>query len=150
MVHEDLPCLRKPLPPARTLRVAAHAHPTQDIIALVVQGLGGGIAASSHKIASMNLGAHIMLGGIVFQFVAICVYTACGVDFLRHYTAAAPVRPLISSSERGVLDTRLKLMIAAMVFSTVVLFIRSIYRIVELADGWQGKIITTELYFSAY
>ncbi|KAJ6579162.1 RTA1-like protein [Mycena vulgaris] len=121
---------------------------TCDIVALVVQGLGGGIAASSHKIKNMELGAHIMLGGIVFQFVAICVYAACGVDFLRHYTASRPVRPLISSGDRGVLNGRLKLMIAALGFSTFVLFIRSIYRIVELADGWTGRIITTELYFN--
>ncbi|KAJ7467892.1 RTA1-like protein [Mycena galericulata] len=121
---------------------------TCDLIALVVQGLGGGIAASSHKRPTINLGANIMLGGIVFQFVAICVYTACGVDFLRHYTASVPVRPMISSAERGVLDKKLKTMIAALGFSTLVLFIRSIYRIVELGDGWTGKVITTELYFN--
>ncbi|KAJ7476724.1 RTA1-like protein [Mycena latifolia] len=121
---------------------------TCDIIALVVQGLGGGLAASSHKPKTMQLGSNIMLGGIVFQFAAICVYTACGVDFLRNYTAATPVRAQISSMERGALTRRLKLMIAALGFSTLVLFIRSIYRIVELADGWTGRIITTELYFN--
>ncbi|KAJ7160614.1 RTA1-domain-containing protein [Mycena crocata] len=121
---------------------------TCDLIALVIQGGGGGIAASSHKVASQKLGGNIMLAGIIFQFIAICVYTACGVDFLRHYAAFKPVRPVIFSGERGVLDHRLKLMIAAMGFSTLVLFIRSIYRIVELADGWTGTIITTEVYFN--
>ncbi|KAJ7082297.1 RTA1-like protein [Mycena epipterygia] len=125
-----------------------------DIIALVVQGFGGGLAASSHKTATVDLGGHVMLGGIVFQFVAICAYTACGVDFLRNYAASAPVRSPPSSLEskseleRGLLDDRLKLMIAALGFSTLVLFIRSIYRIIELADGWTGRIITTEVYFN--
>ncbi|KAJ7740490.1 RTA1-like protein [Mycena maculata] len=119
-----------------------------DIVALVVQALGGGIASSSQTIATANLGSNIMLGGIVFQFVAICVYTALGVDFLRHYAASRPVRALISSSERGVLDARLKVMLAALGFSTLVLLIRSVYRIVELADGWHGKVITTEVYFN--
>ncbi|KAJ7173182.1 RTA1-domain-containing protein [Mycena filopes] len=121
---------------------------TCDIIALVVQGGGGGIAASSHKIASQNLGGNIMLAGIIFQFVALCVYTGLGIDFLRHHAASRPVRPLISSTERGVLTPRLKLMIGAIGFSTLVLFIRSIYRIVELADGWTGRVITTEVYFN--
>ncbi|KAJ6552974.1 RTA1 like protein-domain-containing protein [Mycena capillaripes] len=121
---------------------------TCDIIALIVQGGGGGIAASSHKIKSQQLGGNIMLAGIVFQFIAICVYTACGVDFLRRFAANAPVRPMISSAERGVLDGRLRLMIGAIGFSTLVLFIRSIYRIVELADGWTGRVITTEVYFN--
>jgi hypothetical protein len=129
----------------------ATAYPsTQDIIALVIQGLGGGIAASSRSISAQNPGGNIMLGGIIFQFVALCAYTACGVDFLRNYIASAPVRAMISSAERGVLETRVKLMIAAIGFSTLVLFIRSLYRIVELADGWTGKVITTEVYFSTF
>ncbi|KAJ7685842.1 RTA1 like protein-domain-containing protein [Mycena rosella] len=123
---------------------------TCDLIALVVQGGGGGLAASSHKPKTIQLGGNIMLGGIIFQFCAICAYTACGLDFLRHYTSSRPVRPLISSAERGVLDARLKLMIAALGFSTFVLFIRSIYRIVELADGWTGTIITTEIWFNIF
>ncbi|KAJ7887158.1 RTA1-like protein [Mycena leptocephala] len=109
---------------------------TCDIIALVIQGLGGGIAASSQSISAQNLGGNIMLGGIIFQFVALCAYTACGVDFLRNYTASAPVRAMISSAERGVLDTRVKLMIGAIGFSTLVLFIRSL------------TVITTEVYFN--
>ncbi|KAJ7096974.1 RTA1 like protein [Mycena crocata] len=122
---------------------------TCDIIALIVQGGGGGIAASSHKPENQKLGGNVMLGGIIFQFIAICVYTACGVDFLRHYLASKPVRPTVSASAaRGVLDQKLRLMIAAMGFSTLMLFIRSIYRIVELADGWTGRIITTEVYFN--
>ncbi|KAF8177302.1 RTA1-like protein [Mycena galopus ATCC 62051] len=121
---------------------------TCDLIALVVQGLGGGIAASSTSISSQNLGGNIMLGGIVFQFVALCVYTACGVDFLRNYLASAPVRPMISSEERGTLDARLKVMIGAIGFSTLVLFIRSVYRMVELSDGWKGTVIRTEIYFN--
>ncbi|KAJ7861441.1 RTA1 like protein [Mycena olivaceomarginata] len=123
---------------------------TCDIIALVVQGGGGGIAASSHKIKTINLGGNIMLGGIIFQFVALCVYTGLSVDFLRHFAASTPVRPQISSSERGVFDPRLRLMIAALGFSTFVLFIRSIYRMAELADGWTGTIITTEVYFNIW
>ncbi|KAJ7197068.1 RTA1-domain-containing protein [Mycena haematopus] len=121
---------------------------TCDIIALVVQGLGGGIAASSSSISGQNLGGNIMLGGIVFQFIALCVYTACGVDFLRNYAASAPVRPMISAEERGTLDWRLKVMIGAITFSTLVLFVRSVYRMVELADGWTGPVITTQVYFN--
>ncbi|KAJ6622283.1 RTA1-like protein [Mycena sp. CBHHK59/15] len=119
-----------------------------DIIALVIQGLGGGIASSAHTHSGAQLGANIMLGGIVFQFIAIIVYTTCATDFLWHYHRSAPVRPFISAAERGTLDTRLRLMISALAFSTLVLFIRSIYRMAELADGWNGRIITTEVYFN--
>ncbi|KAJ7493862.1 hypothetical protein FB451DRAFT_1388005 [Mycena latifolia] len=49
---------------------------------------------------------------------------------------------------RGHLDTKLKTLIAAMAFSTLILFIRAIYRIIELATGWHGRIIETEVYFN--
>jgi hypothetical protein len=73
------------------------------------------------------------------------------------------------SNSRGVLTLRLKIMIAALFFSMTVLFIRyflttnkippltdsrnsfccsSIYRTIELQDGWTGRIIHTELYFN--
>ncbi len=38
-----------------------------DVISLVVQGAGGGIAASGDTLEDANMGGNIMLGGIVFQ-----------------------------------------------------------------------------------
>jgi hypothetical protein len=83
--------------------------------------------------------------------MAIIVYTACVVDFLRHYSQDSPMRQSPSYFYRGAVDQRLKSMIDALVFSTLVpLFIRSIYRVIEMAGGWTGRIITTEVYFSAF
>ncbi|KAJ6495505.1 RTA1 like protein-domain-containing protein [Mycena vulgaris] len=117
-----------------------------DIFALVIQGAGGGIASSADTLSGANLGAHIMLAGIVFQFVAIITYSALAADFLRRYIRDLPLRA--GPNERGVLDGNLKTMIAALMFSTLVLFIRSIYRIIELSTGWNGRIIETEVYFN--
>ncbi|KAJ6498226.1 RTA1 like protein-domain-containing protein [Mycena vulgaris] len=117
-----------------------------DIFALVIQGAGGGIASSADTLSSANLGAHIMLAGIVFQFVAIITYSALAADFLRRYIKDLPL--LADLNERGVLDGNLKTMIAVLMFSTLVLLIRSIYRIIELSTGWHGRIIETEVYFN--
>ncbi|KAJ6498214.1 RTA1 like protein-domain-containing protein [Mycena vulgaris] len=117
-----------------------------DIFALVIQGAGGGIASSADTLSGANLGAHIMLAGIVFQFVAIITYSALAADFLRRYIKDLPLRA--DPNERGVPDGNLKTMIAALMFSTLVLFIRSLYRIIELSTGWNGRIIETEVYFN--
>ncbi|KAJ7604128.1 RTA1-like protein [Roridomyces roridus] len=106
-----------------------------DVAALCVQGAGGGIASSANTEADSQLGSNIMLGGIIFQSVAILVYVALASDFLWHYRKDIPLEP------------KTKTMIAALAFSTLVLFIRSIYRIIELAGGWHGRIIETEVYF---
>ncbi|KAJ7075210.1 RTA1-like protein [Mycena belliarum] len=123
---------------------------TCDFIALVVQGAGGGLAASADDEAGANMGARIMLGGIIFQAVAITVYTACAVSFLRAYSADAPVRRTSDMRARRAMEPNVRLMIYALAFSTGVLFIRSIYRIIELATGWHGKIIETEVYFNIF
>ncbi|KAJ7088164.1 RTA1 like protein-domain-containing protein [Mycena epipterygia] len=120
-----------------------------DIVALVIQGAGGGIAASANDRKGTQMGANIMLAGIVFQFVAIIVYTLCALEFLRRYTRDLPVggqRPL--GLDKVQLTPRVRLMIFALAFSTLVLFIRSVYRIIELSSGWNGRIIETEVYFN--
>ncbi|KAJ7347888.1 RTA1-like protein [Mycena albidolilacea] len=123
---------------------------TCDIVALVVQGGGGGIAASADDgdRAAVNMGSNIMLAGIVFQLVAIIVYTLVGAEFLRRYTRDLPVRAQPSlGAGKAPFTPRLRLMVCALGFSTLVLFIRSIYRVVELAGGWNGKVIQTQAYF---
>ncbi|KAJ7121656.1 RTA1 like protein-domain-containing protein [Mycena epipterygia] len=122
-----------------------------DFVALVVQGLGGGLAASANDDAGAALGAHIMLGGIVFQFVAIIAYTACAADFLHRYTTDRPIHEPAPAREMTLsMDPRVKLMIYALVFSTAALFIRSIYRIIELSMGWHGPVIQTQVYFNVF
>ncbi|KAJ7503850.1 RTA1-like protein [Mycena galericulata] len=118
-----------------------------DVVALIIQGAGGGIASSANTPSGSSLGAHIMLAGIVFQFVAIIAYSTLAAEFLRRYSKDLPARAT-GRNERGQLDPKLKTMIAALAFSTLVLFIRSIYRIIELATGWHGRIIHTEVYFN--
>ncbi|KAJ7823450.1 RTA1-domain-containing protein [Mycena leptocephala] len=119
---------------------------TCDIVALVIQAAGGGIASTASDLAGTKLGANIMLAGIVFQFVSIVTYCSLSCDFLIHYRADRPLR--LDSSGRGVLDANVKTMVYGLTFSTLMLSIRSIYRIIELAGGWQGRVLHTEVDFN--
>jgi len=128
-----------------------------------------------------------MLGGIVFQLGkelkklfpspnscltllklpgVITVFSFCFIEYFVRYAKHAPIR---DGSIRGKTTRKMKVMIMAVAFVTLLLFIRcvinsgrrnsfrilkiynfrSIYRTIELADGWAGRIITTERYFSA-
>ncbi|KAJ6470863.1 RTA1 like protein-domain-containing protein [Mycena sanguinolenta] len=117
-----------------------------DLIALVVQGVGGGMASSANTLAGANKGANVMLGGIGFQFAVIIIFTALASDFSLRYMRNKPIRT--SEAPRGALTLRLKLMASALAFSTVVLIVRSIYRLIELSGGWDGHVIRTEVYFN--
>ncbi|KAJ6525956.1 RTA1 like protein-domain-containing protein [Mycena capillaripes] len=119
-----------------------------DIIALVVQGVGGGMASSANDLAGANRGARVMLGGIGFQFAVIIVFSALALDFTQRYLRDKPARPNTDPNPRALLTPRFKIMLAALAFSTTTLFIRSVYRIIELTGGWEGRIIHTEVYFN--
>ncbi|KAJ7054248.1 RTA1-domain-containing protein [Mycena amicta] len=121
-----------------------------DIIALVVQAVGGALASESATLAAANQGANTMLGGITFQFGAIIAYSVLAADFLNNYRLDKPVREPshLYPTGRGIIDSKLQAMIYALAFSTLMLFIRGIYRIVELAGGWHGRVLHTEVYFN--
>ncbi|KAF6748222.1 RTA1-like protein [Ephemerocybe angulata] len=129
-----------------------------DVISLVVQAVGGGLAATANAVNGRDpeVGGNIMLGGIAFQLLVITVFSACAGEFIYRYLTKRPLRAATStltdvrdgSSARGTLTPRLKIMLCALSLSTLVLFIRAIYRTIELVDGWNGRIISTEVYFN--
>lgn len=119
-----------------------------DIIALVIQAAGGGVASSADTDGKdPSSGGHIMLGGIVFQLVAISVYMALATEFVLRYVKDRPVRAGAMSGSTAGLDKRMHLMLFGLALSSLAIFIRSVYRVIELADGWNGRIISTERYF---
>nr|GAT56049.1 predicted protein [Mycena chlorophos] len=139
-----------------------------DLIALVIQGVGGGIASAATTVEGANTGAKIMLGGIGFQFVVIVIFIALLADFVIRYRLDKPWRPTSASLEKSTTvsesesattiapspsqsqgtHTRLTLILAALAFSSTTLFIRSVYRLIELNGGWTGRIIRTQVYFA--
>jgi len=125
---------------------------TCDVIALVVQSVGGGIAsvaATTDDSAGTEKGGHIALGGIVFQFVAILVYMLLVAEFLVRYHLDKPFPrregTLIGRSPK--LDSKTRQMVFGVGFSSLCIFIRGIYRTVELTEGWSGAIISNQRLF---
>lgn len=136
-----------------------------------------------------NKGGHVMLIGIVIQLLAILIYSILATDFLfnlkrnRSVRAAAPTENTFATSDpeksdkiegygagSGFVSREMKLMLFGLSFSTLCLFVRSIYRTAELrsvlpliflggkvvvpdihfsfSNGWTGEIIHTQVYFS--
>jgi len=121
---------------------------TCDIISLVVQSVGGGTAAAANTLEDANVGANIMLGGIVFQLFLITLYMALAGEFFTRYHLNKPFPKRENATERVQVSTRSLTMILGLAFNALVLFIRAIYRTIELVDGWNGRIINTEIYFN--
>ncbi|KAH7925180.1 RTA1-domain-containing protein [Leucogyrophana mollusca] len=126
-----------------------------DVACLVVQAVGGAQAAFAvNKGQNPDNGGNIMLGGIVAQMVSIAVYVACAGEFFLRFFSDSPLRKVDKSTsmekERDgeVVDRKMKFMIMGLLFDTTCIFIRSVYRTIELANGFAGPIISTQVYFN--
>ena len=89
-------------------------------------------------------GTYTMVAGIVFQLFSITIFMACAADFVRRTVS----RGLLARQEK-LTGSSTVVLFAAMIFSVLCVYARSIYRTIELAQGWSGYLITTERYFLA-
>jgi hypothetical protein len=112
-----------------------------DIISLVIQAIGGGQAASAYAKTppgDTSTGTHIMVAGIVFQLFAVLIFS-----FLFGWV-------IIKALKSHGPDLRERKIIAILVgvsLSVICVIIRSIYRTIELSQGWTGYLITHQSYF---
>ncbi|KAI8657121.1 hypothetical protein NCS57_01089400 [Fusarium keratoplasticum] len=124
---------------------------TADIVALVIQAIGGALASTeADKInGDTETGTNIMVAGIVFQMAAMVVFTGLVIDFMRRVFIK---KTYLSYGKAGLeppnsLPVTYAWLLVAVCVSLAMIFIRSIYRTVELAQGWEGYLITHEGYF---
>ncbi|KAH9944344.1 RTA1-domain-containing protein [Epithele typhae] len=134
---------------------------TIDFVALLVQSTGGGIAATAGPDhASSQLGSNIMLAGIVFQLASLTVFCALVIEYVWRYYEGRPLRPSLvrmssgasggTSSNKPRIIKPLKMLLVGLSAETTFLYIRAVYRTIELADGFTGKIIRTEVWFNVF
>ncbi|KAG8867453.1 hypothetical protein FRB97_003337 [Tulasnella sp. 331] len=142
-----------------------------DVVALVIQSIGGGMAATANTPSGSQNGAHVMVGGIILQMAAITIYSLTSIEYFWRVFAERPLRvrrdplaPSLPQSEtttadgektndsrehRGLdnLTPNVRTMLLGLVIATILVLIRSVYRTIELLDGWGGPIITNQTLF---
>ncbi|KAI0778233.1 RTA1 like protein [Trametes elegans] len=128
-----------------------------DIFALVVQSAGGGIAATSDDKDTSRMGSNIMLAGVIFQLVSLSFFCVLFAEFMFRRIKDKPLKRVTgngSSDDMTVfgkpLERPMMLLAIGLCIETVLLYIRAVYRTIELADGWDGKVIQTEYLFIVF
>lgn len=81
-----------------------------------------------------------MVAGIAFQLATMTLFGLLVLDFFRRVLASG-------SQLKGYVTQPMRLVLVALVVSFVMIYIRSIYRTIELAQGWSGYLITHQGYF---
>jgi hypothetical protein len=128
-----------------------------DVVALTVQAIGGaGAAQAQIKGTDTTPSTHIMVhfvvylfqeAGIVVQGVGNIVFSA--VALLLYFRTRRNCR--LKGVPTPFPKTRkFKIFVAAIIISDLAIIIRAIYRVIELAQGWSGYLITTEPWFYGF
>ncbi|KAL8937646.1 MAG: hypothetical protein Q9211_003580 [Gyalolechia sp. 1 TL-2023] len=116
-----------------------------DLLSLILQGAGGGTAATADTQSVQDIGSNLMITGIVWQVVTLAVFAVLAGDFfLRVYRNRSN---LTQSASELLRTTRFKLFLVGLTLAYLGIEIRCIYRIAELAGGWQSEIMQNETDF---
>lgn len=143
-----------------------------DIVSLVIQAIGGGAAGSAvTENKSTATGTHIFVAGLAFQVASMSVFLVMWFHLLykiyistrkKHANVTKfswsllkiPQCELDYQYRQSFSDLRLNpqrwtfhYFSLGLTASVIFVYIRCIYRVIELAEGWSGYLITHEWYF---
>jgi hypothetical protein len=113
-----------------------------DIISLILQAAGGGIAASANTSSMSNMGKNIMLAGLAYQVFSLLLFATFSFEFaIRVHKGRGAWRHeylnLVNSAP-------FKTFLLGLAVATVTIFARSVYRCVELSGGFDGRLFVSE------
>lgn len=116
---------------------------TGDLISLVLQAIGGGMAATAGEDRKrQHLGTDIMVAGICWQVVTLFVFAAVTAHYiLKRHRAIKHGHALSGYAAATMDDKRFKMFVFAVASAFVAVFVRCVYRIPELAGGWANHIM---------
>ncbi|KAI5780403.1 RTA1 like protein-domain-containing protein [Geopyxis carbonaria] len=128
---------------ARVLRIPARAVTalflTGDVASFVMQGAGAGVmtgASDGRDPGAMRRGQNIMVAGLGVQVAFFAVFSAAVVRF--------------DGRTRGMgvqQDRRWRWLLWALYVCCLLILVRSLFRVVEFAQGWTGWLARREAYF---
>lgn len=81
-----------------------------------------------------KLGTNIMIAGVIFQLAAMTAFAGLALDFVRR------------SHPMGI-TRQYQLALIGLFISLGAIYARSIFRAVELCEGWTGYLMQNERYF---
>ncbi|KAF1941692.1 RTA1-domain-containing protein [Clathrospora elynae] len=116
---------------------------TGDIFSLILQGAGGGIAATADDGSSMlDVGTNLMIAGVILQVFILAIFGG----LLVEYTVRTHKRHDQLSSGAMTLfhKTSFRCFILAIIVAYMGVFIRCVYRIPELTGGWRSELMRDE------
>jgi len=117
---------------------------TCDIVALVLQAIGGAIADTAKTHADAKQGVNIMIGGLAFQVASLTLFIGLCADFawqVRKHRNRQISLPAECSK------FKMHAFLFALGLATVCIYIRSCFRVAELEGGFDSALANDEVLF---
>ncbi|KAJ9609818.1 hypothetical protein H2200_006147 [Cladophialophora chaetospira] len=115
---------------------------TSDVISFLVQLGGGGLMASSHA-STAQTGSHIVLAGLIIQILLFGFFVAVAGVFHRRLLVRERALP-------HDLTLPWQKILYVLYLASVFIMIRSIVRVAEFVQGFEGSIIRHEVYLYVF
>jgi hypothetical protein len=125
-----------------------------DLLALVLQGIGGGMAATAKDNKGSRTGVNIMIAGLVSQVITMTLFLALWADFTLR-TRRAKISGSLPRTQPPLYDhlrstKNFTFFQWALLAATILIFVRCIYRVAELWNGFNGKLANEEATFMIF
>ncbi|KAF4549867.1 RTA1-like protein 14 [Elsinoe fawcettii] len=126
-----------------------------DVFSIVVQAGGGGIAAAAGREDRklLNTGNNLIITGIAIQVVTMGVCGLLALDYMLRHKKAKKNGLAARKSEEGyragpaINYQKFLVFVGVEIFAYVVVLIRCIYRLPEMAGGWGNPLMRNEKEF---
>ncbi|KAH8434362.1 RTA1 domain-containing protein [Aspergillus melleus] len=125
---------------------------TGDVLSFLMQASGGGIMASG-TISAMNTGENVTIGGLCVQLIFFGVFVIASIIFhLRIRKSPTPVSLTTTSSASRMPwnDATWRGTMWGLYVSSVLILVRSIFRLIEYAQGNDGYLISHEAFMYVF
>ncbi|KAK6335465.1 hypothetical protein TWF696_002239 [Orbilia brochopaga] len=111
---------------------------SSDILSFFMQGIGAGIIAANvngeGSVEAQERGSHIVMAGLIVQLIFFSFFTGAVVRFDLKTRKDHP-------------GAKWRVLVYCLYISCTCILIRSIYRLIEFAEGWTGYLMSHEVYF---
>lgn len=124
---------------------------TCDFVSLVLQAVGGAIASIADPTdkATIDLGVHIMVAGLAFQVFSLALFMGLWGEFVvRMWRCEEGDKNVaFNGLRRSFVFRAFQISLFA---ATVLIFVRSVYRVAELESGFGGELANDQTLFMVF
>ncbi|KAJ5203147.1 hypothetical protein N7449_005226 [Penicillium cf. viridicatum] len=123
---------------------------TGDVVAFVMQAAGGGIMASG-TIDAMKTGEHITIGGLCVQLVFFTFFVLTAVIFHVRIRSGPTQQTIEARQDHSLCIIRSwESVLWGLYISSILILIRSVFRLIEYAQGNDGYLISHEAFMYVF